>query len=417
MNARQSLLRSRRVCGAAGLGAALTLGLIGCTVPELPKPRPGQLEVIVPPEVPVTQPRAALVWVAPGPIASVQADVAVEEGRALLPLSAPPEDFLEIFRPVESAEFITDEGVHFASAEVMRPRLVYYEDANGDGRLDLPPPLGSGEDRLLALDRGSKDGVAWILDLELLFSQALLVHNDTLFDLLGQDYSPWVRVTGAGQLFAYEAQRGYDLQVGEPELLQALLYCPRYEVSGANLKDVRTLVDPLAPARFKCDPGCRDPAFRLVPAQATSVTPQLPVREECQRGAQLWAWRQRQEGVLCEGCQCEFIEYDVIAVTAAADPPEWWPCEGAPGGQVPPCEGCALLCELGECDGTAGELRDAGPPDAPALDAGVGSDAGEDATMSDAGVREDAAGSDAGAGDAGEDATGSDAGLGEDAAI
>jgi hypothetical protein len=347
-----------------------------------------------------------MLWVAPASVA-VMDDVPMVEGLATLTLRSPPFEYLETFRPIEILDFVAPDGFRFAQTEVIRPRLAMYDDLDNDGVFDLPAPFGDGTDTLLALDRGSNDGLAWLPDLESVFSQTYLSFNDTLNTLLGGEHSPWVRVSGGGELLAIDPQRAYFLQAGDEALLGALLVCPRFEVQGADKIDVTLLVDPQAPGRFKCDPDCRDPAFRAVAAEATSVTDKLPVREECQRGRTLWAWRQRQEGVVCTGCICEFVVFDVVAVTDLRDPPDWWPCQAAPGepgpaAGVPDCTDCALLCELEVCD----DYIRPGDADAGVSDAGVSDGGASDGGASDAGV------SDAGASDAGvSDAGVSDAGL------
>lgn len=391
---------------ALPLTLALALGAAGaCTAPEVTEPLNGTVEVVAPPEVPVTRPRAAMLWVAPASVAVLD-DVEMVDGQATLTLRRPPFEMLETFRPVELIDFVASDGFRFATAEVIRPRLAMYDDLNGDGVFDLPPPYGDGSDTLLALDRGTEDGVAWLPDLEAVFAQTYLTFNDMLNTLLGGQHSPWVRVSGPGPLLAFDPQRPYFLQSGDEALLGAIMLCPRFEVQGIVKTDVKRLVDPQAPGRLKCDPDCRDPAFRAVPAEATSTTDQLPVREECQRGRALWAWRQRQEGVVCTGCVCEFIEYDVVAVTDAADPPAWWPCQGPPGGPgdpagVPECERCALLCELDLCDDVIPpDSADGGVADAGVSDGGVSDGGVSDAGVADVGVSDaivmDAAGADAG---------------------
>ena len=329
------------------IGATL-LALLGCVEQDI-TPQPRLLEVqLYGEDRPNTGPLHAIVgWFTPQGFKVVD-DVPVIDDRAVVTLAGMPPSLQPVFQPVERVRFEDDEGITFAEFYAVRPRIAIYDDVDRDGRIDPAPPFGLGVDRVVAVDRGSEDGVAWLPDINGVIDATPADYVDHLYRYLGGTFTDFVRVRGARELRANPEWLPFVLEFGDPVLNGALLTCPRFGVYGQQRGTHSVLADPVLPQTLLCDPACRDSAWAQRRPLLAAPADSLPIVESCVQDGRVAVYRARQEGWICAGCLCAQVDHEQMLVADPANPPAWWPCGED---TIPYCEGprCGTTCVARDC--------------------------------------------------------------------
>lgn len=287
-----------------------------------------------------------------------------------------------------------------------RPRVVVYEDVDGDRRLDVNASAakrsspadggvdagmeatGAGYDRIMAVDDGLLSAIA-LLDPKSAVAKLSLAAAERFYSL-----------TGGLSRFAFATQQGSVLTEPAPITLtsaltqqgaHANLVCGRIVSSTGSTTEYRVRVDDGLDAVSVCGletTGCEAVDMDQQEVTWASADVYDVVRiAQCKRNPLLEALVVLVATTDCSACACTVHREITSYVTRRDQVPSWWPC----GSELPYCEQGSLVdvdlgCERAVSDAGADAFADVGTSDSGggSVDARSLNDAAPDAESPDA---------------------------------
>lgn len=357
---------------------ALVAGLLclaaGCTVETQSLSAPYTLTVRVsdPDEVPFTAPiRVAVGWRLSTGL-YVVSDTPVElapGGTALLSLKLRPlsADLQPYISPLNGLTLLETELIRLRPL-AHRVWIFAYEDVDGDGQFGPPrtsPTVGA--DRVVSVDAREGPAVAYVPDLDKALAEVGLRNSALFYDLYGDGYSGFFRVTDDGSETRMAVIPGeappIELTIGANPGLTEAVACRTRSISYFRGTTDRTIifdpeVVPLTGGANPCAGAPEDegPVSTVCQIAIVDELPppdmeELPPSEEtrrliCETDGTFSALQVRETITRCEGCLClvDLVTTDYVVPRALR--PEWWPC-GAE--EAPECDAGVITPWLSGC--------------------------------------------------------------------
>lgn len=263
-----------------------------------------------------------------------------------------------------------------------RPRLVIYEDRDGDRRLDADtspaePFAPSGRED----DDAGAEGHDWILAMDdySLSPLALLDPKSAVAQLPLPAAERFYETTLGLSRFAFASQNGQLLaKAGSVHLARSMdqarshaeLACGRQTTSAISTSVVRARVDDALDPIAVCGldtADCEPVDMEHLRVDWHPRQGSYPARfAQCKRGGQLEALIVVETATTCVSCSCQ-VQRSVTSYVVARDTePSWWPC----GSVLPYCDDDNLRDLTSGCDLVFSDAgADAGASDAAATDA------------------------------------------------
>lgn len=213
---------------------------------------------------------------------------------------------------------------------VHRPRLLVYEDVDGDGT-----PTGA-SDRWLGLDADFQ-GLGYVIDPVATLRDLGLTYEQYFYDATGGRYSAWVRTDWSAGYPVVARRWTPDVVVvlTEPELTKTLVEC-RPLIPLQTNTTVLVLDDALDPSLCGLDTAeCTSTNLEdLEPPRLDTLAYATYVHTvECHAREDLASLVTVERTMRCVACRCGLSSTTTAYVTTATAAPEWWPC----GDEVPYC--------------------------------------------------------------------------------
>lgn len=344
-----------RALPRVSLPALLALAA-GCSVDELRTPAPLPVLIDVrnpfgvdwPPRtgVAVVWTSTAGVWVGPQAMFS-------EPHTVRLDFEIPEEVVERKLAPLENLQLF---GEHFP---LYRPRIVVFEDRDGNGAYDPRIFEHEGGDPVLGIEGNGTDPIYALMQFERSLARMTLEQNQRYHELTGGRHSRIIAFEGRTSTLTPDALRllgppvvsihltDSDLPERDLECLERRRFDPVPELqpivfTGTSSRTVVIWadrdIDPAVACGLTLD-DCRS-------ANLDTLAPELP-RERLTDGRRVLAQCRQSQSyttlvileahLACERCRCGWVERHTAYLTrtgTAATRPAWWPC----GERVPFCD-------------------------------------------------------------------------------
>jgi hypothetical protein len=351
---------SRRWLGWPLLHVAWLLAGCSSGSPESPEPCIVGASISNPYEIELSYPlRYTTVWTTGGPEPGYWVlgggPVNTKTGEFQVELRLPSPEVSRKLAPRNDLYLSTQSTALVTVVQAYRPRVVVYEDANGNERLDLEKNGTTDPDRVLSIDDDYYTMGA-VLDLEQLLRESAPPLVDLYYEATGGRFTAFVPTMGTGD-YTYLGARDFEYRFSleDAGLALASLRCLRSVTTASTAPSPAVLLDDsLDAALCGLDYGdCRSEKLEKLPAPLVSTVRSSALQRQaiCRRREGLEALAVSETRLQCERCKCVTDRELDIFIAAREALPSWWPC----GDEVDYCKSASDLAGYpSECLGLAG---------------------------------------------------------------
>ena len=312
----------------------LALCSFACESREMPQLEPLEVDVVITGLEgfdDIIRPHLAIAWTlssAVSPRFYVTQDTPLDDsGAATVQFTLPPPEIVRRASPTEPLSLNLRE---VTSVLIHRPRLVVYDDTNGDSELSVAP---DSSDRILGIDVGDT-GVAAILDVEGLLRKLPLDASEAYYSATRGHYTAFIPV-GVNGSAPYVLEKPLPLTVSlEASSLPGEVFkCGRPTIEWETMHVDVSLDDSIEPTLCELLYGnCVLADFGTIQPPEIAPVDRISLWREaqCRISGTLESLVVLERSVACSQlCSCKRTPLTRAYVTPKSNLPQWWPCGAA----------------------------------------------------------------------------------------